>query len=411
MTKASERVRDPTGWAFRSHFRRSVFGWRSSALAARRVDEAVSEITRVAKKDPERAAEGAVLFLEKVSPAIRDVDSSSGSLGNAVYSAVQQLVPVIANARPGPGVREKWLKRLFEALQEDDPPYLESLGDRWGELCASPALASHWADELIFVVRRIRAERKKGTFGYFRGTSACFSSLLAAGRLDELFALVDGDARPFWADVLWAGRALAARGTADEAIDYVLRRTDDYASSCAVARFCEGVLLEAGRREEAYERFALGANQASSHLARFRAIAAKYPLVARERILQDLVAASPGEEGKWFATAKSLGQLDFARALAIRSPCDPKTLTRAARDHAEKAPGFAADVGLAALRWMAAGRGYELTGLDVREAYRWTLQAGANAGRGYEVRRHAGNILTQDGAVTMWMRESLVGLL
>lgn len=411
MPKTSTRARDTGGWSFRARFRSSAFGWRSSALAAQRVDEAVREILRVAKHDPQRAAEGAVLFLEKVSPAVRDVDSSSGSLGNAVYSAVRQMVPVIANARPGPGVREEWLERLFEALQEDDPPYLESLGDCWGELCASPALASIWVDKLIFVVRRIREERKKGTFGYFRGTSACFSALLAAGRLDELFALVDGETRPFWADVLWAGRALAAQGRPDEAIEYVLRRTDDHSSPVAVARFCEGLLLANERHVEAYERFALEANHANTHLARFRVIAAKYPEVPHDRILGDLVAASPGGEGKWFATAKSLGQLDFARALAIRSPCDPKTLTRATRDHVDKAPAFAADVGLAALRWMAAGHGYELTSLDVRDAWRWTLAAGANAGRGDEVRRHSLDIVQGDGAVPKWMRQCLMDLL
>jgi len=30
------------------------------------------------------------------------------------------------------------LERLFEAFQEDAIPYIESLGDDWGEVCASP---------------------------------------------------------------------------------------------------------------------------------------------------------------------------------------------------------------------------------------------------------------------------------
>jgi hypothetical protein len=46
-------------------------------------------------------------------------------------------------------VRRKWLDRLFEAIQEDDPPYIESLGDHWGDLCATQDQASAWADQLL----------------------------------------------------------------------------------------------------------------------------------------------------------------------------------------------------------------------------------------------------------------------
>lgn len=44
------------------------------------------------------------------------------------------------------------------------------------------------------------------------------------------------------------------------------------------------------------------------------------------------MATTPGDEGKWFATAKEAGLLDEAIWLANQAPCDPKTLTRAARD-------------------------------------------------------------------------------
>ena len=43
--------------------------------------QAVAEIKKVAKKDPVLAAEGAVAFLERVSPALEHVDSSSGAIG------------------------------------------------------------------------------------------------------------------------------------------------------------------------------------------------------------------------------------------------------------------------------------------------------------------------------------------
>lgn len=69
---------------------------------------------------------------------------------------------------------------------------------------------------------------------------------------------------------------------------------------------------------------------------------------------------------------------DEAIALAKRTPCDPRTLTRAARDLAAKNPRFAVEAGLAALRWIAAGYGYEITGLDVLSAYSSTMEAAKN---------------------------------
>ncbi len=64
----------------------------------KRVREATSEIKEVARRDPVLGAEGAVRFLEKVSPALEQVDSSSGSIGNAVNKAIEALVPIIAEA-------------------------------------------------------------------------------------------------------------------------------------------------------------------------------------------------------------------------------------------------------------------------------------------------------------------------
>ena len=50
-------------------------------------------------------------------------------------------------------------------------------------------------------------------------------------------------------------------------------------------------------------------------------------------------------------------------------------MTRAARDLTETEPRFAMEAGLAALRWIAEGYGYEITGLDVREAYDRAMRA------------------------------------
>ncbi len=70
-------------WQFSSRFRRRAFGWKSQP-PIQRVKEAVTEIKAIARRDPLLAAKGAVLFLEKVSPALEQVDSSSGAIGTAV---------------------------------------------------------------------------------------------------------------------------------------------------------------------------------------------------------------------------------------------------------------------------------------------------------------------------------------
>jgi hypothetical protein len=147
-----------------------------------------------------------------------------------------------------------------------------------------------------------------------------------------------------------------------------------------IAEACESILLSSGLADEAYQRYAIEANQGGTHLAKFRAIARKYPHKQPAEILRDLVAGTPGSEGKWFAAAKDAGLFDIAVELANASPTDPRTLTRAARDFAETQPTFALAAGLAALRWMSIGYGYEITGADVLDAYTATTRAAAAAG-------------------------------
>lgn len=173
-------------------------------------------------------------------------------------------------------------------------------------------------------------------------------------------------------------KALAAKGRRADAIRYAEESRGLNDNPAAIARACEEILLASGFADEAYARYAIAANQGTTFLATFRSIAKKYPTKAPAKILDDLVASTPGLEGKWFAAAKDAGLYDEAVALAKRTPCDPRTLTRAARDFATTNPRFAAEAGLAALRWIAAGYGYEITGLDVLSAYSSTIEAAKN---------------------------------
>ena len=83
-------------WEFTRRFRRGAFGWKSQP-AIERVKRAVSEIKTVARRDPVLGAEGAVLFLERVSPTLEHVDSSSGAIGTAVNHAIEELVAASAS--------------------------------------------------------------------------------------------------------------------------------------------------------------------------------------------------------------------------------------------------------------------------------------------------------------------------
>lgn len=366
-------------WQFTSRFRRNAFGWRSD-VPIKRIKEALSEIKSIARKDSITAAEGAVAFLEKISPALEHVDSSSGAIGTAVNNAIDTLVPIVVAANVDVKTRQRWLERLWQALQDDDMPYIEILGDYWDRLCVTPELASRWADELKPTVEYIWNPNSPG-HGYFKGTSVCLASLLAAGRNEELLALIDKAPSRFWHHRQWGVKALVAMGKRAEAIRYAEESRDLNSPGWLIALACEDILLSSGLVEEAYRRYAIWANQNATNLNTFRVIAKKYPTIAPERILRDLVASTPGQEGKWFATAKTIGLLDEAIHLANSSPTEPKTLARAARDFTQTQPAFAFAAGMASLHWIAHGYGYEITTLDVLDAFSATMQAASHAGK------------------------------
>ncbi len=364
-------------WQFTSRFRRHAFGWRSDT-PIQRIKEALAEIKAVARKNPVLAAEGAVTLLEKLSPALEQVDSSSGALGTAVNRAIDTLVPISAKADVDRRVRQRWLERLWQALQDDEIPYIESLGEHWGELCGTPELAVVWVDELLPLVEHVWSPRSTG-HGFFKGTSACLASLYAADRHDQLLALLERAPFKWWHDRKWGVKALVATGKKAEAIRYAEQSRGLNDPSWQIAEACEDILLSSGLADDAYRRYAIEANQGTTNLATFRAIAKKYPSTPPEQILRDLVASTPGAEGKWFAAAKDAGLFNVAIELATTSPTDPRTLARAARDFAESQPEFAVAAGLASLRWISLGHGFEITGTDVLDAYSAVMKAASTA--------------------------------
>jgi hypothetical protein len=221
-------------WEFKPRFRRHAFGWRSQP-AIRQIKQAVSEIKKAAQRDPLPAGEGAVLLLERISPALENVDSSSGAIGTAVNNAMSDLIPIIAEAPSDGRTREAWLERLWAAHEADQMPYIEGLADHWGELCGSDKLAAVWADRLIGI-SRLALSPDNSMRGYFHGTSACLSALYRAERYQEIVDLLG--CNEIWPYKRWAVKALAAmvrsprRRTTPKGVA-VHRQTTTMSTGCA----------------------------------------------------------------------------------------------------------------------------------------------------------------------------------
>jgi len=372
-------------WQFAARFRACAFGWRASRLAAQRLKEAVTEIRKAGRGDPVLAAEGTIKLIEKLWPALQQIDTSSGLLGGAVNSAVHEVIQYPIEAKVDLKTREKWLGRLWVAFQEDGVDYTMEVSDRWGELCGSNELRQQWLEELMPFLQASWFTR--GNSSYFRGESACLSCLLESGRYQELLDLVKRHSSRLWHTQRFGVKALVALGRPEEALHYADRLRGPYASGSVIDHECEAILLSIGKRQEAYSRYAFAANRRGTGVATFRALSEKYPEKDPKEILDDLIRLSPGTEGKWFATARQLGFLDLAVKLAQTSPCEPRTLNRAAKDLLAESPSAALAIAMSSLRWMCEGAAYELSGIDVYSACSSAMKAADTADQGEETAR------------------------
>ncbi len=292
-------------------------------------------------------------------------------------------------------------------FNEDGVGFLEKLGERWGEVCDSVKIASQWADEFLPIVRQSWDETRQGAFSYFNGTSACLSCLLASGRYQELLDLLELAPHVSWYDRKYGVQALVEMGKKRKAIKYAKASRGLNDSQTEIDRTCEEIFLSSGLYEEAYRQYALTSNKGGTNLATFRNIAKKYPMKDKVKILEDLIESSPNEEGKWFATAKTLGLLPLALQLAQKSPCDPKTLNRAARDYLDTNPDFALGVAMVSLYWLADGWGYEITGADVYSAYNYALKAAEVLNAIDQVKTDINKIVINDSSPGMFVKDIL----
>ena len=296
-------------WAFKTRFRGGAYGWKGTSLASKRMREAVSEIKKVAKSDPALAGEGVVEFMCRLYPALQQIDGSSGSLGIAVNRTLEALIPVLIKADWDMNTRGKWLEKLFEAIQDDGVQFLSPMEERWGEICVYPGLAHLWADRIFPLLKQTWAEGSGG--GSVVGSTLCVSCLLTTERYDELEDVLSLKAYVFWHyDRYWA-EALARQGKINEAITYAESRRKDPYEEYEINSFCERVLLDAGRADEAYQRYGLASGATRTYLSQFREVVRKYHQHDPRQVLLDMIERS-SDKGKWFAAAKDAGFLDIA---------------------------------------------------------------------------------------------------
>lgn len=364
-------------WTFKARLRSRAFGWKSSHLACQRLKEAGAEIKKVARTDPVAAGDGVVSLMERIWPAFQGVDTSSGALGGAVYWAQAELLPIAICAPADRKTRDIWLDRLWQAIEDDGVDFLSLVGDRWGDLCGSREVASCWGDRFLGLLRTAWSDPRPGN--YVRGTSVCLSSLLAAGRHQELLEALALRRFPFWPDRKFGVQALLSAGRMDEALAYAEASRGLNQLDAAIDAACEKILLDLGRVDEAYEKYALTANGSSTGLTTFREISKKYPGHDPKKILLDL-ATSSGEPGRWFAAAKDASCLDLALEFAKAGRTDPRTLSRASRDLVKKDARFCLEVGRLAVQRILEGYGYELTGIDVLDAFNHYMAAAQTIG-------------------------------
>ena len=270
--------------------------------------------------------------------------------------------------RAGRPTRNKWLERLFEAVQNDGVEYLAPVEDRWGEIARYPDLINEYADRLIGMVRRAWADHE--TFQHVIGASICLSCLLEAGRYAELQELLATRRMTFWSWHRYGAEALVRQGLWEAAVAYAEGVRSDTKSGyreISIDRFCEDILIRHGRSDEAYRRYGLRAVSGTTNLAIYRSLVRAYPDRDHRQMLLDLIETH-GDKGKWFAAAKDAGFLDIALDCAAVHNADPSTLVRAARDFCDEEPRFAATVALFAVTHLLAGSGYDPPVSDVNEA-------------------------------------------
>ena len=190
-------------------------------------------------------------------------------------------------------------------------------------------------------------------------------------------------------------QALAAKGQKAEALRY--------AESCREplgerprrsTRTCEEILLSSGLIDEAYARYGVRANRGGTYLATFRAVAKKYPHKAARRDPRRSREDHARRRGQVVRGGEGRGPL--RRGARAREPHAVRSQRRSRAPRAttpRSSPASRSAPGCSALSWLVQGYGYEITSVDVWDAYRATLLAADRLGS----RRRREGACSEDG--------------
>jgi hypothetical protein len=336
------------------------------------------------------------MLCELLPAAIEGIEDPVGTVAAAVGRSIDALAPVVAAAPTSATERDAWLERLWAALRADEAGHLRRLAEHWGALCVTPTRAR--CGRRGCCRRRARGWRAAASV-------ACLASQVAAGdaRGGAGAAGVAHD-RGLARETVRGAGAGGERGGWTAALSYAQASNPlGHRHAQDIARVCEAVLLAAGQREAAYREYAVAAHWRQNCRQTFDALLRAYPEVGPSQLLEDLIAASPGQEGRWFATACALRFHGLAAEIAGRSPCDPRTLIRAGLQQLEGDPGFAGEVGLAALRWLCGGHGVEISGDDVYAAHDLARAAALRTGTQGALRAAVAALCDQPHPAAQWV--------
>lgn len=158
---------------------------------------------------------------------------------------------ILTEAQADVSTRTRWTDRLYQAVLEDELEYLAEVQTAWGDICGFPELANRWADTLLAPMRDCWTKTGQGS-NEFKGAAICLSSLVKAGRYTELEEVLSLHPQRSWYFERFSAEALARQGRVDDAVaraEACLRR--DNKPVRTIHQFCERILLQAGRRDEA----------------------------------------------------------------------------------------------------------------------------------------------------------------
>ena len=178
-----------------------------------------------------------------------------------------------------------------QAMEDDGVDYLGPVGDRWGELCGSRNCQSVAGGVDADTVMLNRPEIPATIFTAQR--PACLVCWWRA--LPGVARSAGMDRKPFWHYRRYGVEALLAMGRKSEALKYAEASRGLNQPDSTIDQACERSRSPGLHDRGLSSRYGLRAAQWQLVSARFRAVAKRYPMIAPEDILSDLIKTTPGK--------------------------------------------------------------------------------------------------------------------